>query len=97
MRTLERLDRAEHRIKEVSEKMDKLAAQFAAIQPDSPGFLKHVEDVNFNCEAIQTRLKELTIRTNGVEDEMNHVIDKNTNIYEKTRLEMVQHPGNHCD
>ena len=90
MKVIERLDRAERRLNQLSENMDKLAAQFAVIQPDSPGFLKHVADVNFNCEAIQTRLKELTIRTNGVEDEMNHVIDKNTNIYEKTRLEMVQ-------
>ena len=49
-----------------------------------------MEDVNFNTEAIQTRLKELTIRTNGVEEEMNQVIDKNTKTYEKTRLEMVE-------
>ena len=80
----------EHRRQQLSENMDKLGVQFAVIQPNSPGFLKHLEDVNFNTQAIQTRLKELTIRTNGVEDEMNHVIDKNTKTYEKTRLEMVE-------
>ena len=74
--------------------MHKLGVQFAVIQPNSPGFLMHLEDVNFNMEAIQTRLKELTIRTNGVEEEMNQVFDKNTTTYERTRLEIVE---SHCD
>ena len=80
-----RLDNLESAFGRLKASQQDLQLQVNILNPKS----KYLKEMNSDLMQAETRIAELTRRSNGLRDEMNEIIDKNTTAYEQMRNEII--------
>ena len=85
IRITTRLDNLESAFGRHKASQQDLQLQVNILNPKS----KYLKEMNSDLMQAETRVAELTRRSNGLRDEMNDIIDKNTTAYEQMRNEII--------
>jgi len=87
VRIATRLDHLESAFGRLKASQQDLQCQLNILNPKS----ECLKELNSDLLQAETRIAELTRRSNGLRDEMNDIIDKNTTAYEQMRNQIVSH------
>ena len=77
-----RLDNLESAFGRLKASQQDLQRQLNILNPKS----EYLKEINSDLMQAETRITELTRRSNGLRDEMNDIIEKNTTAYEKLEI-----------